>query len=274
MTDHDDPFFNYQPKDHTDGPYSAQEVGLANRNSGIPLEGLRYDVTPVGMHYLLTHFDIPDLSADSFQLQISGEVDRPVSVSLADLKAMPAQTRRVTLECSGNGRALFDRRSMSMPWRHEAVSTAEWTGTPLVGVLAEAGLTANAVDVVFYGADRGFDKGVEHYFGRSLSVTDLANLDALLVYEMNGQPLLPQHGQPLRLVVPGWFGMASVKWLTRIEVLDHPFDGFQQVGTYRYRQDADDPGSPIQELRVKSLLIPPKLEVYVLHSKQRLLGVS
>ena len=143
------------------------------------------------------------------------------------------------------------------PWQHTAVGTAAWTGTPLSTVLQQAGLRDDAVEVAFYGADRGFDSGVEHNFARSLQTQVALADDVLLVWAMNGMPLLPQHGYPLRLIVPGWYGMASVKWLDRIEVLDRPFDGYQQVRTYMYRQQSGVPGIPITHMRVKSLMAPP-----------------
>jgi DMSO/TMAO reductase YedYZ molybdopterin-dependent catalytic subunit len=170
---------------------------------------------------------------------------------------MPQVTLPVTLECAGNGRSLNQPRWPSQPWHYEAVGTAAWTGTPLKAVLAKAGLKAAARDVVFYGADRGFDAGVEHDYGRSLTPALAMSDDILLVTAMNGAPLLPQHGAPLRLIVPGWYGMASVKWLNRIEVIDHAFQGFQQVGTYIFKQQEGEDGTPVTTIRVKSLMAPP-----------------
>jgi DMSO/TMAO reductase YedYZ molybdopterin-dependent catalytic subunit len=180
-------------------------------------------------------------------------------LTLEDLRQLPEQTLRVTLECAGNGRATITPRAQSQPWHHEAVGTAEWTGTPLKALLERAGLKASARDVVFYGKDRGFDGGIEHDYGRSLTPAQALNDDVLLAWDMNGKPLLPQHGFPLRLVVPGWYGMASVKWLDRIEVIDRPFDGFQQVATYMYREKPGEPGVPVTSMRVKSLMVPPGL---------------
>src|SRR5919199_5409200 len=111
-------------------------------------------------------------------------------------------------------------------------TSCEWTGTPLKGVLEDAGLIDDAVEVVFTGADRGIDQGVEQDYQRSLSVRDALDGDVLLAYAMNGEPLPPSHGFPLRLVVPGWYGMASVKWLARILVLDRPFGGFFETSDY------------------------------------------
>ena len=252
------PFTNPAPRDHLEGDFLRQEVILANRNHGILLEALRHDVTPAGLHYLLNHFDVPYVpEADTWRLSVGGHVETRLSLSIAQLKALPTRTARVTLECAGNGRGNVTPRWPSMPWMSEAVGTSEWTGTPLAGVLAMAGMQPGAVEVSFTGIDRGFDKGHEHEYGRSLTVENAGADGPLLAYAMNGQPLLPQHGFPLRLVVPGWYGMASVKWLDRIEVLAEPYQGYQQVGTYRFKKHADDPGVPVTHMRVKSLMVPP-----------------
>lgn len=226
-------------------------MGLALRNVSLPLEALRYDVTPVGLHYTLSHFDIPQLDAASYRLGIE---DR--EFSLAELQAMPHRTVRVTLECAGNGRAGFAPRYPSMPWMAGGVGTAEWTGVPLREVL-EAFVSKKANEIAFFGADRGFDSGVEHEFGRSLPLGEALEPEVLLAWAMNGQPLAPQHGAPLRLVVPGWFGMASVKWLSRIALLDRPFDGYQQVVGYRYTKQRGEPGTPVRHAKVKGLIAPP-----------------
>jgi DMSO/TMAO reductase YedYZ molybdopterin-dependent catalytic subunit len=251
------PFLNPQSRHHSDGLYHREEVVLANRNSGILLETLRHDVTPAGMHYLLNHFDVPYVpDASGWGVTIGGEVEHPYRISLDDIKRLPQKTLSVTLECAGNGRANTMPRWPSMPWTDCAVGTSEWTGTPLNAVLERAGLKPGAVDVVFFGADRGFDK-VEHDYGRALIPAKAMSDDVLLVTAMNGQPLLPQHGYPLRLVVPGWYGMASVKWLNRIEVWPKAFDGPQQVATYVYKMDKSDTGVPVTRIRVKSLMVPP-----------------
>jgi DMSO/TMAO reductase YedYZ molybdopterin-dependent catalytic subunit len=251
------PFQASERRRNVEGPYLAEEVGLANRNSGILLEALRYDVTPVGMHYLLSHFDVPYAAGADWKVEVSGLVARPGTVSLDEIQAMPARTLRVTLECAGNGRAAMTPRYPSMPWICEAVGTAEWTGTPLRHLLERVGLAQSATEIAFVGADRGFDNGQEHAFGRSLKRELALGDEVLLVWAMNGQPLLPQHGFPLRLIVPGWYGMASVKWLARIEALDRPYDGYQQAVGYHYRSTPDGPRTPITHIRVKSLLVPP-----------------
>src|SRR4029453_12109482 len=125
------------------------------------------------------------------------------------------------------------------------IGTAKWTGTPLWPLIEEAGLTADAIQVVFRGADRGFQNQDEHDYGRSLSLADAIRDEVMLAYAMNGEPLQPQHGFPLRLLVPGWYGMASVKWLDRIEAVAESFRGYQMMKVYRYSQGADDLGAPV-----------------------------
>lgn len=244
----------------TDDRFSRDEVRLANRNHGAMLELLRADVTPVGAHYLLNHFDVPLLDAGSHRLAFTGAFERPFEMTMDDIRALPQVTRAVTLECSGNGRANgLSPRAASMPWMCEAVGNSEWTGTPLWPLIERAGPRADVVELSFTGADEGFDQGHRHAFGRSMTLQDLRDLDVMLVWGMNGAPLLPQHGAPLRIVVPGWYGMASVKWLTEIAALTEPYTGFQQLQTYHYTQHADDPGEPVTEMRVKSLMVPPGL---------------
>jgi DMSO/TMAO reductase YedYZ molybdopterin-dependent catalytic subunit len=258
MTEKDHPILAPGKRQPLRGDFTREEVALANRNSGTLLETLRHDVTPPGLHYLLTHFDVPYVpSADTWTLEVDGLVARPLRLTLGDLQRLPQRTLRVTLECAGNGRAAMAPRWPSQPWHHEAVGTAEWTGTPLGPLLERAGLAAGARDIVFHGADRGFDAGVEQNFARSLAPGQAKGEDVLVAWAMNGAPLPPQHGFPLRLVVPGWYGMASVKWLDRIEAIGRPFDGFQQVRTYIYRRTADEPGTPVTTMRVKSLMVPP-----------------
>jgi len=236
---------------------SANELKLAARNHGMPLEALRYDITPPGLHYLLVHYDIPFVDPASWRLTINGAVERPVELDLARLRERPRVIHTVTLECAGNGRARFLPRPISQPWLDEAVGTAQWTGTPLAPLLREAGVAPEAIDVVFTGHDHGTERGVEQDYARSLSVADATADDVLLAYEMNGAPLPPQHGAPVRLIAPGWYGMAHVKWLREITVQAEPFTGFQNATAYRLKQDADDPGEPVARIRPKALLVPP-----------------
>ncbi|MGW1052067.1 molybdopterin-dependent oxidoreductase [Streptomyces sp. NPDC002521] len=238
----------------------ADELALATRNHGLPLEALRHDVTPPGLHYVLTHYDIPYVpSAGAWRLSVDGRVRVPLDLSLADLLSFPQVTTRVTLECAGNGRALLTPRPVSQPWLVEAVGTADWTGVPLRLLLAEAGADPAAVDVVFTGADHGVERGVEQDYQRALplAVAVADDPQVLVATAMNGAPLPPQHGRPLRLIVPGWYGMAHVKWLRSVTVSDVPFTGFQHTVAYRIRRSADEEGEPVTRIAPRALLVPP-----------------
>jgi DMSO/TMAO reductase YedYZ molybdopterin-dependent catalytic subunit len=248
---------------------SLEELQLAARNHGMPLEALRHEITPVGLHYLLVHFDIPAVDAAAWTLEVGGLVEQPLSLSLDDLRARDAVELPVTMECAGNGRAQLTPRPVSQPWLVEAVGTARWRGVPLAGLLSEAGPLPEAVEAVFTGLDRGVDGGEEQDYARALSLEDALADGTLLAYEMNGEPLPPQHGFPLRLVVPGWYGMASVKWLARIELVGRPFTGYQQAQAYRFRQTEDEEGEPVTRIAPRSLMVPPGIPDFF--SRDRLL---
>jgi DMSO/TMAO reductase YedYZ molybdopterin-dependent catalytic subunit len=239
-----------------DDGISVEELQLAARHHGMPLEALAYVITPIGMHYLLIHWDVPETDPDTWTVDVGGLVDRSLSLSMDDLRARPAVTMAVTMECAGNGRARLSPRPISQPWIQEAVGTAEWTGTPLAPILTEAGLRPDAVEILFTGADHGIQGDVEQDYQRSLSIEEAMREEVLLAYAINGQPLPPQHGSPVRLLVPGWYGMTSVKWLRTIEAIPEPFEGFQ-MDAYRIRDQADDAGVPVTYLRPRALMIPP-----------------
>src|SRR5690242_1651823 len=175
-------------------------------------------VMPNARFYVRNHFQIPKVDPSTWRLNIVGLVKRPLSLSLQDLVKMPSQAQFVTLECAGNGRSLLSPRVNGEQWNLGAVSTAEWTGVPLAEVLDRAGVKGGAREVVFRGADSGkLDASSEPIrFERSLSMDDAQGSEALLAYAMNGETLPIQHGYPLRVVVPGWYAVASVKWLTEI----------------------------------------------------------
>jgi sulfane dehydrogenase subunit SoxC len=234
---------------------SLEELQLAARNHGMPLEALRHEITPLGLHYLLTHYDIPAVDPAAWRLAVGGRVERELELSLDELKARDSVTAAITMECAGNGRAQLEPHVVSQPWLCEAVGTAEWTGVPVAPLLAEAGLRSDAREVVFTGLDRGVEGGVEQLYERSLSIADAES--SLLAYACNGEPLPPQHGFPLRLVVPGWYGMTSVKWLQRITVVAEPFEGYQMVTGYRLKREEDDPGTPVTRIEPRSLMVPP-----------------
>src|SRR3954454_3255855 len=147
---------------------STDELRLAHRNSAMPLEALRWPITPLGLHYLLIHYDIPAVDAGAWRLEVAGCVARPGELSLAELQARERVAAPVTMECAGNGRAALQPRPVSQPWLGEAIGTAEWVGTPLAPLLRDVGWGAGAVDVVFTGLDRGVEGGVPQAYERSL----------------------------------------------------------------------------------------------------------
>ncbi len=238
-------------------PISVEELQLAARNHGMPLEALRYSITPVGLHYLLSHYDIPLVDPVPWRLTINGLVARPLELTLASLRARPDREVVVTMECAGNGRARLSPRPFSQPWLDEAVGTARWRGVTLASVLEDAGLRDGVVELVFSGLDRGSEAGVEQVYARSLPLTEALREDVLLAYEVNGRPLPPQHGFPLRLVVPGWYGMTNVKWLSAITAVDRPFEGHQQTVSYRLRETEDEEGIPLDRMLPRALMVPP-----------------
>ena len=246
---------------------SREELQLAARNHGMPHEALRYDLTPPGLHYLLVHYDIPAIDPASWRLEITGAVERPMTLALDELRRRERVSAAVTLECAGNGRALLEPRPVSQPWLVEAIGNARWTGTPLAPLLEEAGLAGDAVEVAFAGADRGVEGEVEQTYERALPLADAMRPEVLLADEMNDQPLPPQHGSPLRLVVPGWYGMTSVKWLTRIEVLREPFTGYQNARGYRMRTDPDDAGEGVTRIVPRALMVPPGIPEFMTRSR-------
>jgi sulfane dehydrogenase subunit SoxC len=236
---------------------TVEELALAGRNHSMPLEALAHDVTPAGLHYLLIHFDVPYTNGDGWQVEVGGQVRTPLALDLETIRSLPAVTQPVVMECAGNGRARLTPRPLSQPWLEGAVGNAEWTGTPLASVLEQAGVLDGAVEVVLTGADRGVQEDVEHDYERSLPLDEALRPEVLLAYEMNGAPLLPQHGFPLRVIVPGWYGMTQVKWLKRITVVTEPFQGLQQAVAYQFKTSDGDPGRPVTRMRPRSLMIPP-----------------
>ena len=216
-------------------------------------------VMPNARFYVRNHFETPSLDPATWRLEVGGLVERPLRLSLRDIRDMPSHTLVATLECAGNGRSLFGPPVEGEQWQLGAVSTAEWTGVPLVEVLDRAGTIPGGCEVVFRGADRGTVEGSTEpiCFERSLSLDDARGSEALLAYAMNGEPLPVQHGYPLRVIVPGWYAVTSVKWLTDIEVIDHAFEASSRPSaTLRVGAGRDDrpgagppPAGPIADHR-------------------------
>jgi sulfane dehydrogenase subunit SoxC len=178
-----------------------------------------------------------------------------LTLSLDDLRGRERLDKPITFECAGNGRALLEPRPVSQPWLTEAVGTAEWGGTLLAPLLDEVGASRAAIELLFSALDSGIEGGEAQSYERALPAQEAR--DAILAYDMNGQPLPPQHGFPLRLVVPGWYGMQNVKWLTRITVLEEPYTGFQNSVAYRIYDEDGEPGEPVTRMLPRSLMVPP-----------------
>lgn len=218
-------------------------------------------VMPNARFYVRNHFETPQLDPVSWRLEVGGLVAHPLRVSLRDLRNLPSQTLVATLECAGNGRSAFDPPADGEQWQLGAVSTAEWTGVPLTEILDRAGIMPDALEIVFRGADQGNTGGAADpiRFERSLPVADAGHSESLLAYAMNGEPLPLEHGYPLRLIVPGWYAVASVKWLTEIEVIGSPFEGFFQTERYVYEtaRAGTVAREPVRLQRVRSVITEP-----------------
>jgi DMSO/TMAO reductase YedYZ molybdopterin-dependent catalytic subunit len=238
---------------------SYDEVRLAFRCHGMHLEALRFPVTPLGQHFVLIHFDVPyfEQPQDSWTFTIGGRVRTPTTLSVAQLKQRTTVLQPSIMECAGVGRTNAHPRAIYVPWEEEPMGVYEYKGTLLRPILEEAGLLEDATEVVFTGFDEGIDLGVRHHFERALPVKEALADGVLLAWEANGQPLLPHHGYPLRLVVPTWYGMASVKYLTKITVIDHTFQGEEQKLVYRHHFSSSDLGRPVQKKAVRSATMPP-----------------
>ena len=246
-----------------DDRVTLEELNLAGRNHSMPLEALRHDITPVGLHYLLTHFDIPAVDLASWRLQVRGRVKRQLDLDLDHLRSLPVVDFAVTLECAGNGRARLLPRPLSQPWLGEAVGTAVWTGTPLQNVLRAAEPAPDAGEVVFTGLDRGIQGDVEQQYERSLPLEEANREEVMLCWAINGRELPPQHGYPLRLIVPGWYGMTHVKWLRSITLIQGPFTGYQQAAAYQFRPSEDAEPIPVTRMQPRALLIPPGIPEFL-----------
>jgi DMSO/TMAO reductase YedYZ molybdopterin-dependent catalytic subunit len=233
---------------------SADDLVYISReplNAETPLERQVGVITPATRHYVRGHFAIP---AAPDRLAIDGAVRTPIQLDLDQIRSLPPLSLVVTLECAGNGRAFLDPPVAGEQWRTGAVGTAEWTGASLRAVLQMAEPLSSAVEVLCVGADTGTpaDVGKRIAYERSLPIADALRDDVLVAYAMNGSDLPPEHGAPLRLVVPGWYGMASVKWLARLRLLEQRFEGFFQTDRYVVGD------RPLREIAARALIAWPR----------------
>jgi DMSO/TMAO reductase YedYZ molybdopterin-dependent catalytic subunit len=250
---------------------TARPVGLIIRqkdpnNLEMPFDQLGDFITPSELFYIRSHFLVPELNVASYRLSIRGAVRRELSLSYAEIRSMPARTCIATLECAGNSRVFLVPPAPGAQWELGAVGNAEWTGVPLAVLLDRAGLADRVCELVLEGADSGVPKeepkppGTISY-ARSIPRNRALEPDVLIAYSMNGQDLTPDHGYPLRAIVPGHYGMASVKWLTDIIATTQPFQGYWQTSDYGYWDDSAGVPvrRPLAEMKLKAQIARPRV---------------
>jgi DMSO/TMAO reductase YedYZ molybdopterin-dependent catalytic subunit len=221
-------------------------------------------VTPNEQFYIRCHFPIPKINEREWRLKVEGKVARPFETTMDDLRQMPAHTITATLECAGNSRVFLVPKVKGVQWELGAVGNAEWTGVRLRELLQRAEIANEAREIILEGADNGTiaeppRPAGKINFARSLPL-EKAMDDVLLAFAMNGEPLSAAHGFPLRAVVPGWYGMASIKWLQRVIVTDQPFNGYYQSIDYAYWQRGESGPAliPLTEMQVKAEIAHPE----------------
>jgi DMSO/TMAO reductase YedYZ molybdopterin-dependent catalytic subunit len=235
-------------------------------NLETPLDQVDSYLTPTELFYVRSHFPAPRLDLASYRLRIDGAVRNPLSLSYQQLRDMPSETRVAILECAGNSRVFLVPQVAGAQWELGAVGNAEWTGVPLRALLERAGLEEDACEIVLEGADRGTPAepptppGPISY-ARSVPRDKALQPEVLIAYRMNGRDLPLDHGYPVRAVVPGHYGMASVKWLTHVHAVREPFQGYWQTSDYGYWDYRD--GMPVRralgEIRLKSQIARPRV---------------
>jgi sulfite oxidase len=229
----------------------------------MPLEFFQSYITPAEHFFIRTHDYEPTVDMSSWKLQVGGQVQNALSLTMDDLKRMPKVEMVALLECAGNGRAFYQPTVPGLQWSYGGAGNGKWGGVRLADVLKKAGIKASGTEVLFDAADSSM--ATMPKFQRTITAKKALDPNTLLAYEMNGQPLPQQHGFPVRVIAPGWASDSWVKWLTRIEVLDHEFDGFFMKTAYRYPGkpvrpgDSMDPAQmkPVTSLRVKSVIATP-----------------
>jgi DMSO/TMAO reductase YedYZ molybdopterin-dependent catalytic subunit len=241
---------------HLPVPQPAPDI----RNDPAPLWALGEHRMSTAAHFRREHFPVLAVDPAGWRLRIGGSVATPAIVTLADLGRMPRRSLVVVLECAGHRRAELRPATPGLQWQEGAVSEARWTGTPLAGLLRAAGIDRDAAEVVLTGADRGAfqRRSGQHPYARSLPLRKALHKDTILAYEMNGEPIPPEHGGPVRAIVPGWYATDSVKWLDRVHVAQAEFDGPFQALDYRFAAAADDgPGVRMEHMPVHALITAP-----------------
>jgi DMSO/TMAO reductase YedYZ molybdopterin-dependent catalytic subunit len=233
-------------------------------NLEMPFSTLNGFTTPNESFYVRCHFPIPEIAASEWRLEVEGEVEAPFSLGYEELLAMESRTIAATLECAGNNRIFLEPKVKGVQWELGAVGNASWTGVALSAVLERAKIKSAAIEVILEGADEGEIPNPPRpagsiRFARSLPL-EKAFADVLLAHTMNGQKLPVSHGFPLRAIVPGWYAVASVKWLRRIIVAAKPFAGYYQSIDYtHWKRVAGLPSLvPLAEQQIKAEIARPE----------------
>lgn len=220
-------------------------------------------ITPNDLFYVRSHLPVPQVDAAAWTLKIGGEVNSPITLSLDEIKKLPAVTITTTLECAGNGRAFFEPALAGIQWEKGAVGTARFTGARMSEVLKRAGVKTSGINVEMHAADRPL--GTMPAFVRQVPMAKAVHPDTILAWDMNGEAIPLPHGAPLRAIIPGWEGAYSIKWLNALNVLAKDSDSFWVATGYRYPNRRIAPGAavdakdmvPLTGLVVKSLITTP-----------------
>jgi DMSO/TMAO reductase YedYZ molybdopterin-dependent catalytic subunit len=242
-----------------------------------PLASLAGDVVPAGEHFVRSHFGTPAIDPATYTLEVGGLVRRPVRWTLPELRRISHISRHVTLECAGHRRTELDPPARGVPWGLGAVGHARWAGGQLADLLDIVRPLPEATHVVLIGADEGPVEGrtAPEPFARAIPLRDPVLRESMLAWEMNGRALLPEHGAPVRAIVPGWYAVSSIKWLVRIELIAGPFDGFFQAVDYRLLEEGDQPpGRELLLMPVHSLLLEPEDDGIVTSGPTTLTGIA
>lgn len=253
-------------------------VTIHPENSETPLQEIRSWVTPNTFFFVRNHFPAPEIDPSAWRLQVHGRVREPHAWTWQELNRLPERTVFATMECAGNGRSFLRPAEPGVQWGAGAVGHAEWTGVPLALVLEQARLLPDAVEVLCEGGDIGTepDHPEPMLFQRGLPLAKAMDPDTLLAFRMNGEPLSRTHGAPVRLIVPGWYGVCSVKWLERLEVLAAPFEGYFQTKKYTIRQAAPEGERVVSLTRmaVKSEILRPRPDSDLRPGTNRITGIA
>ncbi len=271
-------------RENIQAPFAARIIRENEpENLEFPFSSLNSAITPTEQFFIRSHFPVPKISPETYRLKVDGHIERPLEISYDDLLKMPSTRVTMTLECAGNSRIFLSPKVSGLQWELGAVSNAEWVGVSLSEVLNRVGVKPGTVDIILEGADSGEIKKEPNSpgkitYARSIPLAKAFEKEVILAYQMNGEPLPAAHGFPLRAIVPGWYGMASVKWVNRISVSSVPFRGYWQTLDYTYwetRNGLPIELLPVSEIEVKAEIARPGLhEVLPANSVYRMHGAA